>query len=301
MSTLTPSMHEAPHLDETRTVPSVTPVTSVPLAAVKLSWGAILGGLVVTLGVWILLTVGGLAAGLSSVDPRNPVSLQHAGVGTGIWTLAVALVSLLLGGLVAARTAGIVDRTAGAIHGAVLWGIALLATVFMVGSIVSGVASTAVGLGRGVAGPAGHMMRGPMGMDANALLGPVNERLRAEGKPTVTPAEIEAATRDAMQTGMREGRFDREMLVTSLAAHTKLSQDDARQVADDIEARMSAERQQIQTGVLEAADTTGKALWWVFLAMALGLGASVVGSTLGVSRRQRIAATTRVPLVPRTV
>lgn len=312
MSTLNPSMHEAPpDLDEMRrprarrgrltpTDEEVVPVYRTP---VKLSWGAILGGLVVALGVWLLLETIGLAAGLASVDPANPISLKHAGIGTGIYSLIVPLVSLLVGGLVAARTAGIVDRTAGALHGAVLWALSLLATLVLVGFVVRGVVSAALGITGGVAGEvmqAGPGMGHALGIDENDLLGPVNQRLRAEGKPAVTANELRAATHDAMRTAMREGRFDREMLVTALAAHTRLTPEDARDVTANLETQVGAQgdqtAQNVETGALQAADTTGKALWWVVLAMALGLGASIVGATLGVSRRQRLAATTEVPL-----
>ena len=116
----------------------------------------------------------------------------------------------------------------------------------------------------------------------------------------MSPAELRAATADAMRTAAREGRFDREVLVTSLAARTRLSPEDARSLADQIEARMNQEVGSVQVGAMRVADKTGKALWWVFLAMVLGLGASLVGSTIGVSRKQRIAAdTVAPPLVPR--
>ena len=274
-------------------------------APLALSWGAILGGLFVALGVWVLMSTLGLAAGLSSIDPTNPVSVEHAGIGTGIWSLVVPLVSLLFGGIVAARTAGIVDRAAGAIHGAVLWALALVMSLVLIGAVVRGVATAALGLGSGAAAAAGQA--GPdasraLGLEANDLLGPVNERLRAEGKPTVSAVELRAATADALRTAAREGRFDREMLVTALAARTRLSPDDARSLADQIEGRMNQEKGAVEVGAMRAADKTGKALWWVFLAMVLGLGASVVGSTIGVSRKQRIAAdTVAPPLVPRAV
>lgn len=290
--------------------PDEVPVFRAPL---KLSWGALFGGIFVTLGVWLLLTVLGLAVGLSSIDPESPRTLRSAGMGAGIWTAIVPLVALFFGGLVAARCAGIVDRVTGSLHGAVLWGVTTIASVVLMGMIVAGLASAAVGLGSRVAGAAGDVLgagaqAGPgvgrvLGVDADDLLGPVNQQLRAEGKPTVTAQQLTAAMRDVAASALREGRLDRDLLTSRIAEHTRLSEGDARQIADRIEARfeerkaaMSGTGQAVQTEALEAAQDTGKAMWWAFLGMVLGLGSAVLGATLGVSRKQRLAATERVPL-----
>src|SRR5690349_14919798 len=96
---------------------------------VKLSWAAIFGGTIVALGLWVLLCSLGLALGLSAIDPANPGSARAAGIGTGVWSLVAPLIALFIGGMVASRTAGIVDRVGGAIHGAVLWSLATIVGV----------------------------------------------------------------------------------------------------------------------------------------------------------------------------
>jgi len=299
MSTLNASLHAAPEMP-----------AALSRDTVKLSWGAVLGGLVVTLGVYLLLMVLGLAAGLSSVDPANLASAKHAGIGAGIWSVVAPLLALFIGGVVASRTAGIVDRSSGAVHGAVLWSLATIAGVLLVGSAVRGIAGAAMGVTKDAAVAAGAAARSgddvgrALGLDAQTLLGPVNAKLREQGKPTVTTTEIEAATKDVLHTSLRDGRFDREMFVAAIADNTRLSPADAREIADGIQARSGTQLDQTardaRARALSAADTTGKALWWVFLAMVLGLGASVIGATAGVSRKQRLAART-APLVPREV
>jgi hypothetical protein len=273
---------------------------------VKVSWSSIIAGLFVALGTWVLLSVLGLALGLSQADPNNPSSLHTAGMVTGIWSVIVPIVALLLGGLVAARTAGIVTRPTGAIHGVVLWALVTIASLAMVGYVVKGVVSTAVNAGAGLASAAGANA-GPManavpdiaeslGIRQQDILGPVNDRLRSEGKPTVSPREMDATIKDVARTSVREGRIDRDVIVTAVTRNTRLSSTDAEDVANRIETQVNQQGSQmgqnIQSGFAKAADTTGHAMWWVFLGMVLGLGAAVVGSTLGVSRKQRLAATT---------
>src|SRR5688500_18139947 len=102
---------------------------------VRLSWGAIFGAAFVALGIWVLLYALGLALGLSALEPTSPNSARAAGIGTGIWSLIAPLIALFVGGFVAARSSGVLERMVGALHGAVLWG---LTTVF--GIMVMGVA-----------------------------------------------------------------------------------------------------------------------------------------------------------------
>lgn len=267
--------------------PAALPERVVPRPVVKLSWGSILGGLVVALGVWLMLTVLGLAIGLSAVDPNQPATLKTAGMTTGIWSLVVPLVALFVGGVVASRTAGIVDRPAGAIHGAVLWAFATIIAVVMTGAVVRGIADLAGSIGGTAASAIGSQAPS---IDATDLVGPINDRLAAEGKPPIAPEQLQAAMRDAASMAIQQGRFDKETFARALSQDTALSRTDARDIADRIEAQVRTQTQQVERGALQAADTTGKAMWWVFFGMTLSLVTAVAGATIGVSRKQRVAA-----------
>jgi len=298
-------------------------VEMVPTAPFKLSWGAILGGTFVALGVWILLYALGLALGLSSVDPGNPGSVRLAGIGTGIWSLIAPLIALFVGGMVAARTSGIMDKTGGALHGAVLWGITTLAGFIVIGMLISSLMGTVLNVGKAAVGATGSAVAGAvsqgneagnmassLGLDMNDALAPINQKLQQEGKPPITADQLQAATRDVLNTSLRQGRLDREMLVSSIAQQTSLSQADAQDTATRIEAqwnqaqgKMSQVGQQVQQGALKAADTTGRVFWGLFAVLLLGLVSSVLGATLGVSKQQRIHAGTHTisPMGPREV
>lgn len=287
-------------MSDTVVVASAAPHDTTAGRGVRLSWGALLGGIVVALGVWLLLTVLGLAIGLSAIDPSQPASARTAGLTTGIWSLVVPLVALFVGGLVASRTAGIVDRPAGAIHGAVLWALATILSILLMGFVVRNIvggAAAAVGSAASAASTGAPVVTQALGIDARDVVAPLNERLRAEGKPTVRPEQLEAAVRDAAAAAVREGRFDKQLFVTALSENTALSPADVRELADraqmQLEARtggMAGVKGDLQQTALRAADATGTAMWWLFLGMALSLGAAVFGATVGVSRQQRTAA-----------
>ena len=114
----------------------------------RMSWGAIIGGAVTALGLWILLYAFGLAVGLSSLNPGNPSSARGAGIFIGIWALIAPLVALFVGGMVTGRISGAISRIGATIHGAVLWSLSmvlsLLIMVAMVSAIVGGVQRTFV-------------------------------------------------------------------------------------------------------------------------------------------------------------
>jgi len=255
---------------------------------IKLSWSAIFGGVVTSLGVWALLYSLGLALGLSAINPNDPSSAKPSGIFAGIWGVVVPLIALFIGGAIAGRGAGLVHRAGGAIHGLVMWGVTTIGGALLVGNLLG----SALG---GVADLGGGALRGGMqlgqrmdfGLDADDAIKPVNDRLQAEGKPTVTADQLQNASRDVMKTAVREGRVDRETLVTSIANETQLSRADAEELAGRVENQFNNAKQKVETGALKAADVTGKAFWGVFGALLCGMISAIFGGVFGVSRRQQ--------------
>jgi hypothetical protein len=165
---------------------------------------------------------------------------------------------------------------------------AIVGGAFTVGKAAVSAGTGAIGAAASGSGSAAHWL----GIDANDALGPVNQRLQAEGKPTITAAQLEAGTRDVAQTALRQGRLDRDTLVAALVQNTGLSRADAEDVANDIQARYEGASANIQSrlhaaagkaeaGALKAGDATGKAFWGVFGALLLGLIAAVAGGAAG--------------------
>jgi hypothetical protein len=135
-----------------------------------------------------------------------------------------------------------------------------------------------------------------LGIDANDLIAPINERLAREGKPAVTADQVENTLKAVAQRGVREGRVDREVVVQEVARNTALTGADAQDVANDIATRYEQAKSKVggtveqvgetaKTVALTAADRTGKALLFGGLMMLLSLGAGALGGALGVHRR----------------
>lgn len=269
-------------------------------------WGAIFSGVFMAAAIWIVLHLFGMGVGLTAIEPDES-SLRAIGIGTGIWSVIAPIIGLFVGGLVVSRLAPNPNRLNRAIHGGIVWSVATLAAItmlFMLASnIVSGavaaggqVASTVAGAVGGAAGAVDRDTLSSLGIDSNDLLGPINQRLRADGKPEVTAAQLEAAIKDALRTAVRTGHIDRQALVAALADNTALTARDADEIATTIEARWQGVRQRgselanrASTAVLQAAETTGKALMGLSIALVLGLAAAVGGSLLtGKVDRRRV-------------
>lgn len=252
-------------------------------------WGAVFAGAFVALGVWVLLYTFALAIGLSSIDVSNPRSV---GLGTGIGSLVAPLIALFIGGLVAGRVAGPTDRAVGMTHGFVMWGLTTVAGVIAVGMLVSALVAGVVNAGGSLAQVAGQVAQagqggtGGGGLSADDLLGPLNNKLRSEGKPPVTASQLQ----NALTNTLRQGSFDRDSFVRSLSQSTNLTRQDAQDLADRVQSQLTALAQKVPAGAAQAARASGKAFWGLFFALLLGLIASLGGAAAGVTRKQQIQA-----------
>jgi len=273
---------------------------------VRLSWGAIFGGAIVALGVYALLYAFGLAVGLTAINPDNANSLRASGIFTGIWALIVPIVSLFIGGAVASRGADVVHRAGGVIHGLIVWGLVTVAGAWLLTNVLS---SVATGVG-GVAAMAGSAM-GPQGYGTQAYeavvseaLAPVNDRLAAEGKPIVRVERVQSVVTSVVGDAIRQGQMNRESLITAMTQNAGLGRADAEVMANRVQARFGELGQTAQGAALRAADATGKAFWGVFAVLLLSLVSAILGSTIGVAKRQRTAPapfTTLPPTFPHEV
>ncbi|MBA3501349.1 MAG: hypothetical protein H0T65_13310 [Deltaproteobacteria bacterium] len=292
---------------------AITRETIIERRQPQLRWGAVLGGAALTLGIWITLQVLGLGIGLASVETDDAGTLERAGIGTGIWSLIAPLIAMFLGGLLAGRLAATRERKVGAMHGSVVWAIALAIGLWMMMSLVSSFVGTATRAAGAVASGAaragasvnpGDAMQA-LGVDANDLLGPINQRLAREGKPAITARELSATVRAVAQKGLRQGKLDQQILVEELARNTDLTRADAQEIAsqygDRFQKMASNIGEDVKHVALEAADKTGKALTMAAIMMLLSLGAAIAGGAVGVRRRDEDERTRRAPHMPSAV
>jgi len=101
------------------------PFVAVSRDAVR--WGPIAAGLITTLTTFLLLTLLALAIGLTAVDqPSSGDQASTVATGGAIVGAIIGLVSFFVGGFVAARTAAIIGRPAGALNGFLTWALGVV-------------------------------------------------------------------------------------------------------------------------------------------------------------------------------
>jgi hypothetical protein len=255
-------------------------------SAYHIRWSAVFGGTVVAIGVMMLLHLLGLAAGLTAASAEGG-ALRGIGIGVGVWSIIVPILSLFAGAFVASRFAGPVHRGVGIWHGGVVWGLTSLGAVMLVSMVVG----PAVRAGASAAGSAVSAAQDTLsGASIDQAIGPINDRLRSQGMATVTAAEIRSAAQDAISTSVQSGKMDQSTLVQALTRNTRLSRADATTLANDLEGQMrSLYTQAVDKGATAAKVASGL-MWGLFFSSLLSLGSSILGSYLGVSREQRFEA-----------
>jgi hypothetical protein len=123
----------------------------------RVSWGAVIAGVVIALVVQLILNLLGIGLGAASFDPAttdNPSATTFS-IGAGIWWGVSGILAALAGGYAAGRLAGQPKESTGAWHGLTAWALTTLLIFYLltttVGSIVGGAFRTIGSLAAGTA------------------------------------------------------------------------------------------------------------------------------------------------------
>lgn len=113
----------------------------------RISWGAVLAGVVMGFAVHIVLNLLGVGVGLASMDSLTGPGVSNTEISLGaiIWWVAAGVVAAYIGGFTAGRLAGEPKVSTSAWHGLISWAASVLVvTVLMMSA--AGAASN-IGLG----------------------------------------------------------------------------------------------------------------------------------------------------------
>jgi hypothetical protein len=106
----------------------------------RVSWGAVFTGVILSLVVYLVMSVLGTAIGASLLNPLSQPNPSRAfGFGSGVWMIATTVVSVFAGAYFAGRCAPVL----GWLHGLLAWAVMILFVVFGMASLVGGVVSVA--------------------------------------------------------------------------------------------------------------------------------------------------------------
>ncbi|MCG7404685.1 MULTISPECIES: YrzE family protein [Caballeronia] len=106
----------------------------------RLSWGSIIAGVILSMIVYLIMSVLGTAIGASLLSPLSkPDTLHGFGFGSGVWVIVTTVLAVFVGSYYAGRCAPVL----GWLHGLLSWAVMTLLVVFGMTSLITGAVSTA--------------------------------------------------------------------------------------------------------------------------------------------------------------
>ncbi len=114
----------------------------------RLSWGAVVAGVIVALVSHILLNLLGLGIGAVAAEPSQTPSadtVEKVGLAAALWWAGTGVIAAGLGGWFAGRAMGSADKDDGAIHGLLSWAATTLIVAFFLTSVLGGALAGALG------------------------------------------------------------------------------------------------------------------------------------------------------------
>lgn len=245
-------------------------------------WGAVFAGITVGVASYLLLSLLGIAVGLTAVDPQAAEPVAGIPVASGIWTGISMLIAAFIGGYVSGRMSGLSRLADGLLHGFVAWAsITVLFAYVMttaVGNVLGGTFSI---LGQGLQG-AGQVAAvtqeggGAAQDQGGGILSQLQSIITGDGGTNVTPESM-SALQERLNAGDRQGSID--IMINQMG----FTQERANQTVDKAMAVFGpGGEQRVRNVAGEAVSVLTAASWWLFIALALSLGVSVWSGVMGV-------------------
>ena len=238
----------------------------------SIRWSAVLAGVAVGISVQLVLTLLGIASGLSMTSVQSG---EAPGTGALVWAGISMLISALVGAYVAGRMSGLKRKTDGVLHGAVSWAVTTLLFVVLAtsagGSLLSGLFS---GISQGASAVA---------QGAGGGAGGVTAMLNRQLGTNISPDNMRT-----LQGHIAAGR--RDQAIDYMSSSMGVQRDRAATVVDQA-LILSGSPEQASPQGRAAADRAirgaSTAAWTVFGAVALSLVLSLIGGALGAMGAKR--------------
>ena len=243
----------------------------------RIAWGGVWSGLLVAVGVFLLLTVLGLAIGVSAADvgPGEEGNAKGLGIGAAVWSGLTLLVSLFVGGMVATRTGMVYDRASGMIEGVLVWVLAVILLIYMassgIGMLASGVFGTLGGVARGATSAVSSSV------NVGELTSGNVEQITARLDDPKT-AQLVAAATGVPQSEAKATLSQIAQRVESARGDPAQATAEARKGMEEIAAKAGA---RVERAAAEAQPYASATMWSTLLALLLALGAAVGGAMSG--------------------
>jgi len=283
---------------ETAAVTETAATTAILDSLRRVSWGAVMGGVVVALITHLLLSMLGVGIGVSTIEPATgdtPAAGAFSLV-AALWWTASGIIASFVGGWIAARLSGALTASA-ALHGLVTWATTTMVVLFLLataaGTLMGGalgfLGNTLSGMGEAakvVAPQLGAAAQGPLGELRGEIEGAMQSGTPADRARTAA-ATIRVITKnDAPQT-------EQDQAAGGVAQLTGISQEEARDRLNQWRQTYQRNAAEIEAKARATAEATARTVsrgaFAAFVALLLGAAAGALGGHIGAPRAETVA------------
>jgi hypothetical protein len=273
--------------------PHFTPVTPAEdfrtILINRVTWGAVIAGVAVSLVTQLLLNMLGLGLGASTLDPGsgdNPEASTFS-IAAGIWWTVSGVIAAFIGGHVAGRLSGQPKGSTTGWHGLISWAVATLVVFYLLTSAVGGIIGGAFNQVTRVIGgatEAAATAAGPAVQDDDpfaAIQQEISESIGGSEDVAAMRDAAVAAVRSAVTGNPAEAQQQQERAAQALAQAREIPIEQARTQVQ----QYTQQYQQVAQQAQEAADTAATAVSTgalvAFVALLLGAIAAWFGGRMG--------------------
>jgi hypothetical protein len=261
----------------------------------KISWGAVLAGVVVALVAQLIMNMIGVGVGASTLNPaagaaENP-SLTRFSIGAGVWWIVTGILAALAGGYAAGRLAGKPKESTAGWHGLVAWALTTLVIFYLlttaIGGLIGGAYRTVSNAVGGVTSTAGSAVQ----FAASGVTDPlssIEQSLRASmggNDPAVLRDAATAAVRAALTGDPAKWEEARERAAQAISRAQGIPVEQARTQVQAYEQQYRQSLDEAKLKATQAADVAAKVVsrgaLFGSLALILGALAGWIGGWFG--------------------
>ena len=275
---------DAPHMSP------VTPAEDARTMLInKISWGAVLAGVVVALVTQLVLNMLGIGIGAATLDPAGGGSPEARtfSIVAGLWWTLSGIIASFVGGYMAGRLSGRPKESTGGWHGVTAWAFTTLIIFYLVtttaGSVIGGVYNTVSGAAGGIGRTAVQAAAPALSRTADPLAA-IEQQIRdASGgqDPAALRDSAVAAVRALVTGDPAQANQARERAVQALARAQNISPDEARGRIAQYEQQYREAAAQARRAADRAARVVSRGALFGFFALLLGAVAAWFGGRMG--------------------
>ena len=287
------------HIDTPRSMgdtdaPHMSPVTPDEdfrtIMLNRVSWAAVLAGVVVALVTQLLLNMLGLGIGVATLDPGtgdNPAATTFS-IAAGLWWTVSGIIAAFVGGYVAGRLSGRPKESTTGWHGITAWAFTTLLIFYLltttIGAVVGGTFSTLSNAVGGI-GQTAAQAAAPALANADPFAA-IEEQVRSTGNdPEALRNAAVSAVRAAVTGDQAEAQEAQNRAAEALARAQNIPIEEARAQVQGYAQQYQQAVDQAQQTATEAADAAASAVstgaLFGFFALVLGAAAAWFGGRFG--------------------